>query len=180
MSCGSHRYEGVDQAHFDLILGKVKDSGFTVEGNNPYRIDTHNHDVILNGTYDADAQVLVISPDAPIYVPCGKIWDAVDPMVIAALSVDLTPVPAPAQGPSKKTSTASGKLIRNIRYNAVSPVALNQLARLKALDVKGAIAAAGGSTSSSASSSASSSNLPLYLGGALLVAGVAYLALGKD
>ena len=80
--CGVHHYKNIDQAKIDAILKALKDNGATVTGNNPWNVDTHNHGVKLQGTWDQQASTLSIIVTAKdFYVPCSRIWDNIDPLI---------------------------------------------------------------------------------------------------
>ena len=80
--CGAHHYGNIDQAKVEAIISKLKATGSTVTGNNPWNVDTHNHGVKLQGTWDkASSTLTVIVTDKDWYVPCSKIWDTIDPLI---------------------------------------------------------------------------------------------------
>lgn len=89
--CGTHVYGPFSQAQINAMLQTLRDKGFEVRGNNPWVIDTHNHGVILQGSWDPTSGMLsVIVTAKDWYVPCSKIWNAIDPILhhISTLSIE--------------------------------------------------------------------------------------------
>ncbi len=86
--CGTHKYENIDRTKIDNILDALKKKGMSVQGGNPWDIDTHNHGVKLRGTWDPGAEILaVIVTDKSFIAPCGKIWDAIDPLIRHSIKI---------------------------------------------------------------------------------------------
>lgn len=80
--CGAHHYGKIDQAKIDAIIAQLKKHGAKVTGNNPWDFDTDNHGVKLRGSWDkATSTLTIIVTDKDWYVPCGKIWDTIDPLI---------------------------------------------------------------------------------------------------
>lgn len=80
--CGVRNYPNINQARIDLMIAAMRNKGMTVTGSNPWDVDTKQHGVKLRGTWDAGAQVLsVIVTSKDWYVPCNKIWEAIDPLI---------------------------------------------------------------------------------------------------
>lgn len=104
--CGTHTYPNIDQVRINAILAALRQSGSTVTGNNPWNVDTHNHGVKLQGSWNQGTSVLsIIVTDKAWYVPCSKIWDTIDPLIrhvpqladdeLAALTAEETLMAAP-------------------------------------------------------------------------------------
>jgi hypothetical protein len=80
--CGEHHYANITQAKIDAIMDALKKNGATITGNNLWDVDTHNHGVKLRGTWNSTMLTLTIMvTNKNIYVPCSKIWDAIDPLI---------------------------------------------------------------------------------------------------
>ena len=81
-SCGEHHYGNITQVKIDEIIGELKKTGSTITGNNPWDVDTHNNGVKLRGTWNQGNSTLsIIVTDKNWYVPCGKIWETIDPLI---------------------------------------------------------------------------------------------------
>jgi len=53
-----------------------------ITGNNPWDVDVHSNGVKLQGSWDSGSGALsVIVIDKAFYVPCGKIWEQLDPIL---------------------------------------------------------------------------------------------------
>ena len=80
--CGAHHYENIDQAKIDASIEQLKKHGATVNGDNPWDLDTHNHGVKLRGSWDkATLTLTIIVTDKNWYVPCSKIWETIDSLI---------------------------------------------------------------------------------------------------
>ena len=80
--CGEHHYGNITKPKIDQIIDQLKKNGATVSGNNPWDVDTHNHGIKLQGTWDESSSTLTIIVTAKnFYVPCSKIWDTIDPLI---------------------------------------------------------------------------------------------------
>lgn len=93
--CGTHTYPNIDQNRINAILQALRQSGSTVTGNNPWNVDTHNNGVKLQGSWNQATSVLaIIVTDKNWYVPCGKIWDTIDPLIRNVQQLAASELPA--------------------------------------------------------------------------------------
>ena len=80
--CGAHHYANIDQSKIDKMLAALREEGATITGNNPWDVDTHNHGIKLQGTWNQGTSTLTIIVTAKGFlVPCYKIWDNIDPLI---------------------------------------------------------------------------------------------------
>jgi len=80
--CGTRTYGNVTPQVIGAILRGLKDRGADVTGSNPWYAVTHDHGVEFRGTWDQAKQTLAIEvTDSDFYVPCGKVWEAIEPML---------------------------------------------------------------------------------------------------
>lgn len=84
--CDVRTYSRVTSLVRDGLLAKLHGAGMTVTGDNPWDIDTHDHDVKLRAIWDPVAQVLkllVTSGKGGYFglVTCATIWAKIDPIV---------------------------------------------------------------------------------------------------
>jgi hypothetical protein len=88
--CDVRSYAHVTPQIRDALLAKLHSEGMTVTGNNPWDIDTHNHDVKLRALWDSREQVLKLIVTAGkgskaalgfVTVTCDMIWDEIDPIL---------------------------------------------------------------------------------------------------
>jgi len=87
--CGAHSYLGYDQARVDKVLATIRDKGMTVNGSNPWEVDSHRHGVKLRGAFDTKSgEFSIVVTDKDFYVPCGKIWEMLDPILQQASDLD--------------------------------------------------------------------------------------------
>lgn len=108
--CGVHTYSNINQARIDGILAALRSSGSTVTGNNPWNVDTHNHGVKLQGSWNAGTSVLsIIVTDKDWYVPCSKIWSTIDPLINHIGQVAEADVPASADAADSTSSDAAAR-----------------------------------------------------------------------
>lgn len=89
--CDVRPYPGATPSAINALLLKLHSEGMTVTGNNPWDIDTHNHDVKLRAVWDPRTQVLkiIVTSGKGGYwglVTCSKIWDEIDPVVRKVMS----------------------------------------------------------------------------------------------
>ena len=107
MSCGPRTYDNIQPHHVVIIKEKLAQKGATIEGNNPYRIDTHNHDVIIFATYDEQAKAITIRTEEPFYVSCSKIFETIDPLIDTVREI-----PAPSAVATTEPSKMRPELIK--------------------------------------------------------------------
>ncbi len=89
--CGAHHYANITQEKMDKMLDALRRQGYKVTGNNPWTINTNNNGVVLRGSWDqAASRLTVIVTEKNFYVPCSKIWDAIDPLIngLSSMSVE--------------------------------------------------------------------------------------------
>jgi hypothetical protein len=88
--CDVRSYPHVTAQIRDALLAKLHSEGMTVTGNNPWDIDTHNHDVKLRALWDSREQVLKLIVTAGkgskaalglVTVTCDLIWAEIDPIL---------------------------------------------------------------------------------------------------
>lgn len=80
--CGAHHYANITKEKIDKMLAVLREQGYKVTGDNPWTIDTNNHGVVLKGTWnESNSTLTVIVTDKNWYVPCSKIWEAIDPLI---------------------------------------------------------------------------------------------------
>jgi DNA-directed RNA polymerase len=80
--CGAHHYANITLAKIDKMLATLKEHGYEVTGDNPWTIDTKNHGVVLQGSWNKETETLTVIVTAKNwYVPCGEIWKTVDPLI---------------------------------------------------------------------------------------------------
>jgi hypothetical protein len=80
--CGAKTYNGFTQDKINATLNALRANGAVVTGQNPWDVDTNNHGVKLQGTWDAAAGTLtVIVTDKAFYVPCSSIWSRLDELL---------------------------------------------------------------------------------------------------
>jgi hypothetical protein len=80
--CGAKHYGGIDEQKMNQVVETLRENGNTVSGGNPYTVDTGQFGIKLKGTWDEGGQSLtVIVTDKAMLVPCGKIWDKIDPLL---------------------------------------------------------------------------------------------------
>lgn len=88
--CGVRRYANITKAKIDRMLEELRKQGYKVTGDNPWTIDTNSHGVVLQGTWHEATETLsVIVTEKNWYVPCGRIWDTIDPLINGLSSVDV-------------------------------------------------------------------------------------------
>ena len=83
MPCGDpHHYSNINSDKINLIIGTLKKNGASVQGENPWMVDTNNFGIKLVGTWDAASERLSVEvTDKSFFVPCNKIWEQLDPMI---------------------------------------------------------------------------------------------------
>ncbi len=75
-------YGNVDKAKVNRILDSLRNSGKSVSGNNPWKIDVKQHGVKLEGSWDeVRSNLHVRVTDKNFYVPYDKIWSTIDPLI---------------------------------------------------------------------------------------------------
>lgn len=88
--CDVRAYSGVTAQVRDVLLTKLHGEGMTVTGDNPWDIDTHQHDVKLRAVWDPQAQVLKLIVTAgagglihgePPGLVCPAVWAKIDPIL---------------------------------------------------------------------------------------------------
>ena len=80
--CGTRVYPNIDERKKNLMLAKLRESGATVTGNNPYDVDTHKHGVKLHGSWNGDRNEMTVQVTGKnFYVPCSKIWGTIDELI---------------------------------------------------------------------------------------------------
>lgn len=84
--CDVHTYFGVSPEIKDALLAKLHAEGMTVTGDNPWDIDTHEHDVKLRALWDSGTRTLKLIVTAGKdgffgLVTCATIWEKIDPVV---------------------------------------------------------------------------------------------------
>lgn len=80
--CGEHHYGNVTKVKIDQILNKLKETGATISGNNPWDVNVQKHGIILRGTWvEASLSLSIIVTAKNWYVPCAKIWETIDPLI---------------------------------------------------------------------------------------------------
>lgn len=82
--CGKHSFSGISIDSINKIFSALKANGASVQGNNPWKVDTNKHGVVLWGSWDEPTSTLLIGvKDKALLVPCSKIWDTVVPLILA-------------------------------------------------------------------------------------------------
>lgn len=79
--CGARVFAGVNQATLDRIFQRLHDKGAEISGSNPWNVDTHDHGVILHGSWDGSGQLTLAVTDSDLLAPCGAVWDALESML---------------------------------------------------------------------------------------------------
>lgn len=84
--CDVRTYTGVTLEIKDALLAKLHSEGMTVTGDNPWDIDTHEHDVKLRALWDPGTRTLKLIVTAGKdgffgLVTCATIWEKIDPVV---------------------------------------------------------------------------------------------------
>ncbi|PXV65914.1 hypothetical protein CLV62_10687 [Dysgonomonas alginatilytica] len=77
-----NRYGGITKEKITLILDKLKQSGASVTGTNPWNVDVHSNGVKLQGRWNesiSELQITVV--DRNFYVPYSKVWDKINPLI---------------------------------------------------------------------------------------------------
>lgn len=77
----AHTYS-IDQVRIDAMLKALTDNGATVMGGaaGPWDVDTHNHGVKLHAEWNTQILTVLIT-DKAWYVPEGKVWETIDPLI---------------------------------------------------------------------------------------------------
>lgn len=79
---GMRTFDNINKSKVDAILKALKDHGALVTGNNPWHVDTRNHGVLLQGTWNNETSELSIAViDADWYVPQTKIWENIESLM---------------------------------------------------------------------------------------------------
>ena len=73
-------YGGVTQSAISAIVSKMRRTdGYTVEGSNPWDVDTDKHGVKLRGTWNASQQTLTVEvTDSGFGVSANAVWEVMD------------------------------------------------------------------------------------------------------
>jgi hypothetical protein len=79
--CGARVFAGVNQAALDRIFQRLHDKGAEISGSNPWNVDTHDHGVILHGSWDGSGTLTLAVTDSDLLAPCGAVWDALESML---------------------------------------------------------------------------------------------------
>lgn len=79
--CGARVFSGVSQATLDRIFQRLHDKGAEISGSNPWNVDTHDHGVILHGSWDGSGTLTLAVTDSDFLAPCGAVWDALESML---------------------------------------------------------------------------------------------------
>lgn len=84
--CGVRSYAHVTTQARDALLARLHGDGMTVTGENPWDIDTHNHDVKLRALWDSstlELKLIVTSGEGGAFglVTCSAIWEKIDPIL---------------------------------------------------------------------------------------------------
>lgn len=84
--CGVRSYAHVTTQAKDALLARLHGDGMTVTGENPWDIDTHNHDVKLRALWDPstlELKLIVTSGEGGVFglVTCSAIWERIDPVL---------------------------------------------------------------------------------------------------
>jgi hypothetical protein len=84
--CDVHSYSHVTPQIKDVLLAKLHGEGMTVTGDNPWSIDTHNHDVKLRAVWNPSTQMLKLIVTAGAdglkgLVVCPAVWEKIDPIL---------------------------------------------------------------------------------------------------
>ena len=80
--CGVREYKNIGERKIGQIITELKNHGNTVTGDNPWDVDVGQHGVKLQGTWDeASSALRIIVTAKNWYVPCGKIWEQIDPLM---------------------------------------------------------------------------------------------------
>lgn len=76
--CGQHSFSRITKPLINKILNSLKANGAIVRGNNPWRVDTNNHGVILDGSWNEEKSTLFVRVRAQIFLcralKFGKLW----------------------------------------------------------------------------------------------------------
>lgn len=80
--CGVRGYPNITQDKINLMIAEMRKQGMGVTGANPWDVDTKQHGIKLRGTWNGATRTLSIIVTAKDwYVPCGKIWEKIDPLI---------------------------------------------------------------------------------------------------
>lgn len=172
MSC-SKTYDNVLPHHVALIQDKMGQSGATVTalGPNQYRIDTHQHDIVITATYDEAAKTVTVKTGEPWYVSCDQIWGVINPMMDAVRAIPAPETVASTVADAKKSGAAG----LGIKINP--QIAAAMMNNLKAMNIQLALKVAGDAGAASAAQTSAAGAVKTENKTALYVAGGA-LALG--
>jgi len=88
--CDARSYAGVTAKIKDALLAKLHGEGMTVTGDDPWDVDTHQHDVKLRAVWDPAAQVLKLIVTAGAdgilgNIVCAAVWAKIDPIMMEIL-----------------------------------------------------------------------------------------------
>lgn len=86
-------YDRIDADKIEFIKGQLIQRGGTISGSNPWKAETHDHDVDLYGTWDPLSEKLTIKVDSPVYVSCSAVWDTIDPLMQQVQAMPKKPAP---------------------------------------------------------------------------------------
>jgi hypothetical protein len=79
---GVRNYDNIGRSEIEMMLGALTSHGFTITGQNPWHVDTHQHGVRLKGEWDEDASTLALSvTDRNWYVTHAMVWDHIDSLM---------------------------------------------------------------------------------------------------
>lgn len=192
MGCDQRTYDGITKFRIGVVLQRLGEQGATVTGDNPWDADTHRSGVKLHGSWDEASSVMTVAvADKDFYVPCGKVWDAIEPLIREVQALE-----EPAAGGNPQTSSgpeASGRTSFSAAGQRFAAVAKLQSAT-RSLDLLGlASAEPSAAAKAKASSKAQMAKSPsaaatataaastpsktmLYVAGGLAVVGVGWLA----
>jgi hypothetical protein len=194
MGCSAKTYDGITKFKIGVITQRLGEQGVSVSGDNPWDADTHKSGVKLHSSWDEGSGILTVEvSDKDFYVPCGKIWGTIDPLV---QEVQAMPEPtaqgaagpeAPVQvGPPTLTrlpSSIDRSSMMDLRTNirtSVLPQTPSKAAQAKA-QAQAALkpqAAAGPAAAPEPAASGTSKTL-LYVAGGLAVVGLGWFAYQK-
>ena len=80
----THIYNEINQEKVNEMLKALASTGASVTGEatGPWRVDTNNHGVVLGASWEPTTNVLTVDiKDKDWYVPEGRIWETIDPLV---------------------------------------------------------------------------------------------------
>ena len=80
--CGLRTYANITQEKMDIILNALRNNGSTIQGSNPWSVNTNQFGVVLQGVLDESSEILSITVTAKNFlVPCAQIWNNIDPLL---------------------------------------------------------------------------------------------------